>query len=53
LRISVTPPILVMLGCAMPTAPTSNSRLNSMKFEMFSPAAIGVVLVLRSRASPP
>src|SRR5512132_1684695 len=40
LRISVTPPILVMLGCAMPTAPTSKRRLNSMKFEMFSPAAI-------------
>src|SRR5712691_3056579 len=39
LRISVTPPTLVMLGCAYVTAPTSNMRLKS-EVVAFSPAAI-------------
>src|SRR5215813_13692264 len=39
LRISVTPPTLVMLGCAYVTAPTSNMRLKSEVVALFPATA--------------
>ena len=50
-RISEMPPILVTLGCATSSAPSSNARRNSINPAAFSPAAI-TAPAARTFASP-